>query len=505
MNMTLRAGALRSTATLLAGALTWAGCGLILGLDEFTDAPVGTAGGGGQGGVGGAGGAGGLGGSSSGLGGGDAIWSRIYGDAYEQGPASVAIDGSGNIFVSGQFHGTIQFGETTLISAGGFDIFLAKLDGAGNVLWSKQFGDAADSQSAYGLAVDTSGNVVLGGAFNGSIKFGTATFVSSGVGDAFVAKFDPSGAHLWSRHLSGPNLEQVSDLAIDLQTGDVVIVGSFDGTINFGNGTLSTTGLADWDVFIAKLASATGTATWRRDYGNNNHQGADAVAIDPAGNIIIGGSFEGLMTFGSTTLTNTTNTQDIFLARLDAGGNTSWAKKFDTNGYDRPRDIDRDTIGNIFMTGFSEASVNFGCGSLPHSGGRDGFLVRFDSAGHCTWSEPLNGPGDEESTAVAIDINGNAIATGTFTESIHIDKQTLSSQGHTDIMILKISSSGAHQWSKGIGDIGYDHATSMAIGPGSDGSDGIVFIGSTDGSLDYGNGPLTSAGADDIVLAKLAP
>ena len=509
-------GPVRVRAALLAGSVMCGGCGLILGLDEFTDAPVGTGGGGaGQGGGGLGGGGGGFGGNGGegggggagqggggGLGGGEAVWSRIYGDAYQQIPTGVAVDGAGDIFLAGSFQGTIQFGDTTLISAGGSDIFLAKLDGAGNALWSKQFGDATDGQSAHAIAVDTSGNVVIAGSFDGNVKLGATTFVSSGLGDAYVAKFDPSGNHLWSKHLSGPYFEIASAIAIDPQTGDVVVTGSFDGTISFGNGTLSSTGMADRDVFIAKLASTTGISLWRRDYGDNSNQSPNGIATDPAGNIIVGGSFLGVMAFGSTTITNNTNMTDIFLARLDAGGNADWAKRFGTSGADRPGDIARDAAGNIFMTGYSEASIDFGCDPLAYSGGQDAFLVRFDSAGQCTWSDPLGGPGNEKGTALAIDSSGDVIVTGTFTESILVGGETLSAQGHTDIVIAKLSGTGAHRWSKGLGGTGFDNATGTAISPGSD---DIILAGETDGSLDCGAGPLTSAGSSDVVLARLAP
>jgi hypothetical protein len=141
----------------------------------------------------------------------------------------------------------MTFGGQTLISAGGTDIFLAKLDPEGNPLWAKQFGDATDGQTAHAVAVDSAGDVVIAGSFVGSVNFEGGAFSSAGIGEAYAAKLDGEGNHLWSKHLGGPGAEGVSAVAIDPQTRDVVVAGAFDATISFGNGTPSSTD-RDFDV-----------------------------------------------------------------------------------------------------------------------------------------------------------------------------------------------------------------------------------------------------------------
>ncbi|MBI4705509.1 MAG: hypothetical protein HY744_30820 [Deltaproteobacteria bacterium] len=128
------------------------------------------------------------------------LWSKAFGGASIG--YSVAVDGSGSALVTGSFDGTVDFGGGPLTSAGGYDIFVAKLDNAGGHLWSKSFGDAS-GQGGWAIAADGSGNVLVTGGFAGAVDFGGGPLTSAGGGDIFVAKLDPSGNPVWQ-----PRVEQ---------------------------------------------------------------------------------------------------------------------------------------------------------------------------------------------------------------------------------------------------------------------------------------------------------
>jgi len=508
-------GPIRVGAALLAGSVMCGGCGLILGLDEFTDAPVGTGGGGagqggdglgGGGGLGGSGGGGGDGGAGQGgggLGGGEAVWSRIYGDANLQEPTGVAIDTAGNVFVTGVFEGAVPFGDHTLISAGGTDIFLVKLAPDGNPLWSKQFGDAADEQVPLGIAVDGDGNVVITGRFKGSVKFGTTTLSNAGGvnSDVFVAKFDAGGTHVWSKRFGGTGSESGTGIAVDPGTGDVVVTGWFvDTTINFGTGPLTTAGAGDSDVFVAKLGATTGNGLWSHDYGGTSWQQGTALAVDPVGNIVMAGSFGGSIIFGAETLTDGQNPRDMFLVRLDSSGNPGWAKQFADVG-DHLEDLAVDASGSIIAAGWHLGATDFGCGPLSSALSRP-FAAKLDAVGTCTWSRSFDGAGSAEGIAAITDPSGNVILAGSFSQTIDFGGGSVASEGSKDIFMAKLDGSGAHLWSRRAGGAASDVITAIAV----DASSGeIALAGFTHGSLDFGTGPLTSAGYSDIVVARLAP
>ncbi len=199
--------------------------------------------------VGSGSGAGGMGcGTSNGCNG-TALWSKRFGDNGYQGGYGIGVDAAGNVLVTGQFNGTVDFGGGPHTGMGNTDIFVAKLDPNGNHLWSKRFGDTM-IQRANTIAVDGAGNVLIAGDFEGAMDFGGGPLFSVDPQDTFVAKFDPNGNHLWSRRFGDAGQQRAAGAAVDA-AGNLVVVGYFDGAIDFGNGPLESKD--NPDIFLAKL------------------------------------------------------------------------------------------------------------------------------------------------------------------------------------------------------------------------------------------------------------
>jgi hypothetical protein len=119
------------------------------------------------------------------------LWSKRFGDATLQAGVSAALDGIGNALVTGYFNGAVDFGGGPLASAGGGDFFVAKLDPAGQPLWSKRYGDASYQYWIGRVAADSFGNVLLTGSFEGSVDFGGLPLQNAGGCDLFVVKLTP--------------------------------------------------------------------------------------------------------------------------------------------------------------------------------------------------------------------------------------------------------------------------------------------------------------------------
>ena len=177
------------------------------------------------------------------------LWSKRFGGTGDEVGYGLAVDSAGDVVVSGKFQGSVSFGGATLTSAGGDDIFLAKLSGAtGAHSWSKSFGSTSGDVSL-GVAVDANKNIAMTGYFTGSVDFGGGALSSSGL-DVFVAKYNSAGTYMWSRRY-GAFDTQIGNSVAMAATGEVSVTGYFATTIDFGTGLLTSAG--SYDGFVASI------------------------------------------------------------------------------------------------------------------------------------------------------------------------------------------------------------------------------------------------------------
>ncbi|RYU79893.1 hypothetical protein [Hymenobacter persicinus] len=221
----------------------------------------------------------------------------------------MTLDGAGNAYVVGTFSGTAQFGATSLTSAGTLDLFLAKLDPAGNVLWTQRDG-GANEDNALDVAVDGNGNPMVAGYYDGQ---GTTSFTSK----IYVARFSNQGTRLWSRQLGAttPDEDVANSVTYDGR-GGYYITGSFASPIVFGTTTLTT---QSQDVYVVRYDSQ-GNVLWagQSTSSGGNAAGGLGLAADGAGNVYVGGGMFGTVTFGTQVSAGTTSSS--FLAKLTPGG-----------------------------------------------------------------------------------------------------------------------------------------------------------------------------------------
>lgn len=178
---------------------------------------------------------------------GSTTWATGYGSNARG--LGIDVDASGGVAVSGAFKGSIDFGGGSLAGGGSNDtVFIAKFDAAGKHAWSNAFG--AGSAQGASVAVDAKGKVIVGGAFTETIDLGGPKFTSAGGFDAFLAKFDSAGCHVWSRQFGNQAYQQISNVAVD-SMGNIAAAGNLAGDADFGGGPVTAAGD---DVFIAKFA-----------------------------------------------------------------------------------------------------------------------------------------------------------------------------------------------------------------------------------------------------------
>jgi len=182
-------------------------------------------------------------------------WSQRFGGTGDDWARGVTVDGAGNVVIVGGCTSVTNFGGgDNFTTANTRDIFVAKFDASGLHQWSRVFPNSVGNDEGYGVAADPSGNVFITGAFFNTVDFGSGSNLNSaGGGDIFVAKYGADGSYQWSKRFGTTGNEVGYAVAAD-GSGNVVVTGQFQGTVDFGGGALVASGA---DIFVAKF-NATG-------------------------------------------------------------------------------------------------------------------------------------------------------------------------------------------------------------------------------------------------------
>ena len=452
------------------------------------------------------------------------VWAKKMGGINTDVGHSIALDASGNVYTTGVFSGTVDFdpgaGTFNLTSAGVADIFISKLDAAGNFVWAKKMGGISGS-TGESIALDASGNVFTTGVFQGTADFdpgaGTFNLSSAGGDDIFISKLDAAGNFVWAKAMGGTIGDIGFSIALDA-LGNVFTTGYFLGTVDFdpGAGTFNLTSAGGDDIFISKLDAA-GNFVWAKQMGGTAGDIGFSIALDASGNVFTTGRFYATADFdpgaGTFNLTSAGN-MDIFISKLDAAGNFVWAKAMGGINTDAGYSIALDASGNVFTTGIFYATADFdpGAGTFNLTsvspGGPDIFISKLDAAGNFVWAKKMGGIGGDWGHSIALDASGNVFTTGDFSGTADFDPGAgtfnLTSAGNMDIFISKLDAAGNFVWAKKMGGTMDDRGQSIAL----DASGNVFTTGYFNGTADFDPGVgtfiLISAGSTDIFVHKMA-
>jgi hypothetical protein len=309
------------------------------------------------------------------------MWSRVFGDKDPERAERVAVDAQGDVLLTGTFTSTINFGGDTFTTAGMRDAFVVKLDGAtGEHVFSLQIGGPGDD-CGFGIDLDPNGNIVIGGRFQETIEIGSP-LTSEGGKDIYLAKLDPSGVPQWSRAFGGNEDDEVHDVRVQAN-GDIVMVGSMSGTVDFGGGDLVSEGLRD--IFVATFDGA-GNHVWSSSHGDMNDQFGSSfelnswltLALELDGTIHIAGSLFGAVDFGGPKLHSKGMNSDAFNVRLAPDGSFLDGGRYGATTTDFALDIAVSESGHVIMGGRTQSTqIDFGAaGVVGTHGGGDGFIAK---------------------------------------------------------------------------------------------------------------------------------
>jgi hypothetical protein len=326
-------------------------------------------------------------------------WSKRFGGTGGDEARGLAVDASGNVLVTGNFNGTASFGGGALVSAGGYDVVLAKYNVIGAHQWSQRFGGVNDDQG-WSAACDISGSVLMVGTFGDTVDFGGGGLTSAGFDDIFMAKYTDAGVHQWSQSFGGLSFDRARSVVVDA-SGSAFVTGSFIGTVDFGGGDLVTDG--SQDMFVAKYAANGGHLWSRRIGGAGGDQGA-SVSVDALGNVFLAAYYDDTMTIGNDVLMNA-GSRDICVAKYDANGTYQMSRGCGSADFDEGSSAAADGLGNVFVTGSFSSTVDFGGGGLVSAGSTDIFLAKYAGTSAEPWITSIDDLGNDQGYQVTILFN----------------------------------------------------------------------------------------------------
>ncbi len=429
-------------------------------------------------------------------------------------PRRIRTDAAGNVYLCGIFQGEVDFdpgpGTSLLTSNGGNDVFFAKYNSAGGLLFVKSIGTTTN-EDVTDLQVDASGNIHLVGYFRGTVDFdpgaGTANLISAGLDDLFFAKYDANGNLVFARGTGAAGDDRCHGLALDA-TGNIYISGFFKETVDFdpGAGTTSLTASGSSDIFFAKY-TASGNLQFAKNIGSTYSGSVNEVAygitVDASENIFITGGFLGTADFdpgaGTATLTAAgTTSEDIFLAKYNSNGNYLFAviegNTFSDIGYR----ILVDGSGNIFVCGLrTSATLN-----SPNI-----YLRKFTAAGDGSAGIFVGGTGFDAAYDMALDAAGNVLITGEMTGtadfSENIQPYVINSSTNTkDAFVAKYSNSVKLEFAYSVGGGNTDIGYGIATGPGGEFYLCGIISAPVSVDLHYGTNELQPSNSSDAFFSK---
>ncbi len=320
------------------------------------------------------------------------IWTQQFTCSEPLGPnqvnraVSLVMDDNGDLYLSGTFFGTIQIGAYMLTSAGGQDLFLARLDGSGNCQWAVREGGTGKEEGG-AIAIDGNGDLLLTGGYAGTCTIAGVALTSQGQSDGFVARYDGNGNASWVRSFGGTSWDSGTGVAVDA-VGNGYITGRYTTNATF-NG-LVVNGTGDMDIFVAKYDPA-GAILWLTGSTSNGRKTSAGVVLGVNDQVYITGQYYGEMTVGTSTLVGDPAINRPFLGCFDTGGALLWQKDLPCTGGGGGLALAARPVGDIVVGGTFSGTLNVDADILAAIGFSDAWVAGFTATGVMLWTQAISG------------------------------------------------------------------------------------------------------------------
>ncbi len=376
-----------------------------------------------------------------------ALWAKSCGGVNNDYGKSITTDLNGNIYITGNFASdSLHFGDSVLVNTvtGLPDMMVLKYDEAGNEIWAFNAKGFAISEGI-SLDIDALGNGYVTGQFSGNIVLGDSMLINQGMYDVFIARFNDDGQVLWAKSYGDNFTDFPYGLCVD-QSNNIYITGTFNsGQIIFGNYTLFDVG--DYDIFITKFDSLGNVVWAISEGDIGEDAGKGIASDRNGNVYVTGAFESPSITFGPSTFNNAGSGFDAFVAKYNSNGILQWAKHAGNAGFfDWGYNLQCNLSGLYLCGLFTSDTIAFDNIILTNSGingTTDLFLVKYDFNGNAVWALNTIGDQSEEGACVVIDINDNCYVGGAFASNTtyfgNISITNSTTTGNADLFLAKLA------------------------------------------------------------------
>lgn len=418
----------------------------------------------------------------------------------------IITDPEGNIYVAGEFAETILIDGKILISNGGKDIFLAKLNPLGKVLWLKNIG-GTNGDWCGGLCLDENSNIFLTGTFRGKITIDKSVFNSISWYDIFLTKINKDGQIIWSKAFIGDGGNSTNAITKDIN-GYLYLTGYYSQELYFDNVQLYGP-TARSDLFVVKL-NADGKVIWAKSTKGNANNYGNSITSDNNGHLYLTGFMWDSVYFDSHLLvsTNSLGLLQVYVTKINAStGEFLWAIGGGGSGWSEGTSVEVDNNGDVVLGGWYRNDLYFGNDFLTNGGNDNGpddiFIAKFDSNGSLKWLITTRCNLYSTCNDLTINTDNDIFLTGLFRGNILIGDTLYYSTvpSYHDIYVLKLDKNGIIKWFKSFG----GDSPMNDIGFGITNLDSNIFITGFYSSNSWFDDKLLNCnGASDVFVVKLS-
>ncbi|MBU0486652.1 MAG: hypothetical protein KKA07_15835, partial [Bacteroidetes bacterium] len=430
-------------------------------------------------------------------------WMKRIGYTGSESPAGIVRDQYGNIIIAGTFTGTTELdpGPDTLefTTNGQSDIFFAKYDTLGNLLWGKRIGGVS-YDNCNDIAYHN-GYFYITGYIQGSADFdpgvGAHYLTPEGSQDIFLAKYDENGDLVWAKNMGGFNDDVGQRIKID-NIGNIILCGKFYGTCDFdpSASTYNLSPQAQYDIFMAKYTSG-GVFSWAKRIQGDMDEECTAMTLDASNNILLGGTFNGTVDLdpGAGVVSKTASgAKDAFIASYSSSGVYQWSLTMIGSGNDLVTGIHPYATDDIYAVGKTIDTLT-GCA----------WVVKMKSSSEMCWVRAF---GDSDDGLTSLDLSNQYLTVvGYFYDTLQVDSTGLipdliAYNSFSDVFIARMDTSNTLFDAKRIGGASNDYGYGIL----ANGSNSFFALGTFYSTVDFDPGYLdylaTSKGSTDMFFEK---